>query len=50
MICFGRVYIAKLFFGSYRALSENSWDYQKAAEIFKTLHAQAKIPQEAFAK
>ncbi|CAB3980201.1 nuclear RNA export factor 1 [Paramuricea clavata] len=35
---------------SFKALSENNWDYQKAAEVFKTLHTQGKIPPEAFAK
>ena len=35
---------------SLRALSENGWDYQKAAEVFKSLHSQGSIPSEAFAK
>jgi hypothetical protein len=53
--CIPLVFIAKrltrwcLFF-SFRALSENNWDYQNAAEMFKTLHTQGKIPPEAFAK
>ncbi|XP_046848887.1 nuclear RNA export factor 1-like [Xenia sp. Carnegie-2017] len=35
---------------SYKALSDNGWDFNKTAEVFTKLHSQAKIPKEAFTK